>query len=41
MEIYNAKEYWSKHLEGNVTHSGVGFTVFGKSYNEYMYKIKE
>ena len=40
LEVYDAKEYWSKHLEGNLTLSGVGFTQFGKRYNEYLYKMR-
>lgn len=40
MKVYNAKKYWSKHLKGKLSLSGVGFTGFGESYNEYMYQMK-
>lgn len=40
MQIYDAKEYWSKRLDGNISLTGVGFAHFGESYNEYMYKMK-
>jgi len=40
MQAYDAKEYWSKRLDGNLSLSGVGFAHFGESYNEYMYKMK-
>lgn len=40
VEVYDAKEYWSKRLEGSLTLSRVGFSQFGQSYNEYMYKMK-
>lgn len=41
MRIYNPKEYWSKHLEENFSLNGVGFTQCGKSYNEYLYKMRK
>ncbi len=37
---YNPKKYWTKHLEENFSLSGVGFTQFGDSYNDWMYKMK-
>lgn len=38
---YNAKEWWSKHLEENFSLSGVGFTGFGKEYNKWLYKMRK
>lgn len=37
---YDPKEFWSKRLEGNLNLSGVGFTDFGESYNECLYKMR-
>ena len=40
-KVYNPKEYWQNHLEGNLSLSGVGFTQFGKSYNKCLYKMRK
>lgn len=41
LKAYNPKEYWVGRLEENFNIDGVGFDLFGKHYNEWMYKMKK
>lgn len=41
MSEFNAKQYWEKRLEKNYGLDGVGYWGHGKSYNEWMYKIRK
>lgn len=38
---YNPKSYWENRLEKNFNLNGVGFPHFGKSYNEWLYKMRK
>lgn len=40
-KAYNPRKYWSERLEEDFSLKGVGFDSFGKSYNEWLYKMSK
>jgi SAM-dependent methyltransferase len=38
---FNPKEYWETRLSGNLSLQGVGFSVLGTRYNEWLYRLRK
>lgn len=41
MEKFDPKEYWEKRLKQDYSLQGVGFINLGKSYNNWLYKVRK